>query len=546
MVAIRISRQSVEVASAADGQASARRIDIEVAASATEASSGAARVSRVAVEVLSAAPPRAASTRLDVEVAALAVEGSTGACLISRQSVEILSSPLRRASATRLDIEIAAQAAEPSAGAVGVSRQTIEALIARGAAGLVVPLPLAAGIEVFMHNWADAVQLTSSFTNDIVHSPTTGAESRLGLTEKPARSMRIRWQTDDVARLDRLYVMLRKLTNERIAVPLYCDQRELHTDHSSASTTVVFDTSKGRWFAGARVVVVRLSASGSYQSHSFHTITEVDSAFLVLDVALGTDAPAGSVILPMMDCEVVMSAELKKATARNSMLTLEVSEVPGPSALPPTKADTPTGAQTFEGVPIFDMEPNWQSGIVKGRSRQGRIYQQGLGVVVNAHAERSRDRVAFDLLGKRDDIWRAVEFFDTRRGSLRSFWAIDHEQIWTVAQIDAGGGFVGISALGDFDDFKAELEGGWLGLVMRDGTVYVRDVPTVQEILTVYRCTLGTALPAGLSASDVVRVARGRRVRYAKDEQVEEWFHTGVMGLRVEFIEVLEESQVDL
>lgn len=546
MVETRISRQAVEVASAANGQASVTRIDVEAAASAAEASSGAARVSRMAVEVLSAKPPAASVTRLDVEVAAFATAPGTDSSLISRQSVEILSTARREAAVTRLDIEVAGLATVPSSGSALISRQSLEMLTRRGAAGTVSPLPLATGIEVFLHNWASEVRLNTSYVNDIAYSPSTGAETRLGLSEKPERSMRLMWQTDDRARLDRLYVMLRKFTDERVAVPLYCDQRELPNAVPSSATTVFFDTSKGRWFAGARVVIVQLDGRRDYVTHSFHIIESMENDRINLTAALGVDVPANSIIMPMMDCEIVLEASLEKATARNSILTLEVVEVAGPSALPPTKADIPSGAQTFAGKPIFEIEPNWVRGINKGRSRQGRIRRQGVSNVVEKHATRSREVVSMDLLGKREDIWRAVQFFDTRRGSLRTFWAIDHEQIWEVAQIDAGGVFVGITAFGNFDDFKAELEGGWLGLVMRDGTVYVRDVPTVQNILGVYRVTLGTLLPASLSTSDVVRVARGRSVRYARDEQEERWFHTGVMGLKVEFIETLEEKQVDI
>jgi len=372
----------------------------------------------------------------------------------------------------------------------------------------------------------------------------TGAESRRGLVLKPDRTMRLVWQMDDDERLDRLYVMLRKLTDERLAIPLYCDQRELDAAYTSADDTVFFDTTKGRWAFGARVVIVQFDYAGQYDSHSFHIIDDMEDDRLVFDATLGVNVAAQSIILPMMDCEVELEAEIVHATGKNAKVTLEVSEVQGASALPPVKADFPSDAQVFDDAPIFDIDPDWSQGIKKGRKRAGKSYSQGRGQRVLTEGDRSREMHDIVLVGDREEMWRVIEFFDTRRGMLRSFWFTDFEFIWNTAEIDASGNFIGVSELGDLDDFKAELEGEWIGLVMADGSVYVREVTTVQQVLTVYRCTVTPALPAGLDASDAVRVARARRTRFASDEMDEVWKHTGLMKTRLRFIEVLEEKDV--
>lgn len=558
MVAVRISRESIEVGAEAPATAGVTRLDAEVAVLAKEASTDRARVSRVSIEVLARNPPVASVTRLDAEVAVLAKEASTGRALVSRESIEVGARVIKRASVTRLDSEVAILAKEASTDDVRITRISWEALAHRSASGLIEPLDLADGIEVFLHNWVDEAVLSTRYMTDISVSPTSGAESRRGLMLKPERTMTLLWQihandNTQLNRLDRLLVMLRKLTDERIAVPLYMDQRELAAAYSLSDSTVFFNTSQGRWFTGARVVIVQLNWQGGYGSHSFHIVESMQDDRLDFVDPIGVNVVAGSLIIPMIDCEVILEAKAKYATARNVAIKLELMEVAGASQLPPVRSDNPSGTPTHDDVPIFDYDPDWVGGIEKGRVRDGQKYQQGITSNVYRAATRSKEWHKLDLTGlracsstPRDDIWRVVEFFDTRRGRLRSFWHIDQEQLWTVEGIDAGGGFVGISEFGDFADFEAELEGGWVGLVMADGTFYVREAVTVQQVLTVYRITVDPPLPPGLDASDVVRVARARRSRFDKDELEEHWKHTGFMSTNVEIIETLAENEVDI
>ena len=111
---------------------------------------------------------------------------------------------------------------------------------------------------------------------------------------------------------------------------------------------------------------------------------------------LGVDIAAGSYIFPVIDCEVALDPEISYSTARGARLKLEVREISGNSQLPALKSDTPTGASTFDGLPIFNFEPDWAKGIKKGRSRQGKLVPLGL-VMVNAcaFADQADDNLGF-------------------------------------------------------------------------------------------------------------------------------------------------------
>lgn len=554
MVAVRHTRQSTETVVLTGEPAGATRVDFEVAGLSAEATNGAAVISRQTVEVVARRNTEAAVTRADLEVAGLAAgANTTDAALVSRQTVEVAISIPSGPTVTRADFEVAGLASAPNTtDSVLVSRQTLEAALRRGSAGPVMPITLGADNELFLHDWADEVELSSSYSTDVSMSPTTGAESRRGLIFKPLRSMKLTWlqsseefDASDASRLDRLYVFLRRLTDQECAIPLYPDVRQLDAAYLSTDTTIFFDTTRGRWFEGARVAVVRLDISGHYESHSLHFIDTVQSDRLVLDSQLGSATRAGwALVLPMIDCHIVMDAQMELPTGCLGAVSLTVEEIAGPSQLPPSKADLPSGAQTHLDIPILDVTPDWSGSVRSGRSRAGLSFNSGRARGVAPYAARSRERHELEFTNERPDFWKLVEFFDTRRGRLRSFWHIDHQQLWTVSGLSTN--FIDVAPFGDFADFAEELEGGQVGLEMADGTYYVRDAVTVQDVATNYRITVSPVLPSGLSAADVVRVARARRVRFDSDEMVERWTTAGLASTRFRIIEVLEEGVVNL
>jgi len=143
---------------------------------------------------------------------------------------------------------------------------------------------------------------------------------------------------------------------------------------------------------------------------------------------------------------------------------------------------------------------------------------------------------------EQEEALNTVDFFQSRRGRTKSFFLIDQEQLWTATA--AGGSvFVDIDPLGDFDNFSEELD--YLGIVLQDGTSYVREVVTIQAILGIWRLTLAEALPA-FALSQIRRLTRARIVRFDSDAMREVWLTDNVMNTNLGFIECLEEKDVEL
>lgn len=548
MVEVRISREALEALAAEPLTGGVTRLDVQAAGLADGTDE--VQASRVAIEVLAAEPLTGGVSRLDVQAAGLA--DATIEVQASRVAVEVLGMVALGGGVTRLDVQAAGLA--DAATEVQITRIAGEALARQGSAGPVSPLALGDDAHIFLHNWVKAAELTTSFRNDISRSPVTGAESRLGLSIKPYRTMKLQWQVcpqpgpgqvQSLVELERLEVLLRRLTNARFQVPIYKDQAILGAGYTSVDTTILLDTSVRRFFPGARVAIVQLDACNQVTSFSFHIIDVMTSASLTFDAQLGITVPAGSYVFPMMDCEVLLDVQANYTTSRVPTVTLTVAEAPGDSQLPPLKSDTPTGAEQYAEAgeplrPIWFEEPNWLRGIKKGRSRQGTRTRGGRADFVNVEATRSRQTHSYQLQGKRAEMWNALVFFETRRGSLRAFWHIDQDQYLEAVDIDASGTFVGVSKIGDVADFTEEMD--FVGIVMDDGKVFVRKVVTIQEILTVFRMTLDQSIDLNLDPADVARVARARLTRYKTDSITERWTHTGLMTMSVQFIEVLDEG----
>ena len=544
MVEVRASRLVAEVL-ADEGEVQAvNRVDAHILALGDNASE--VQVSRVVAEVLAAEPAISATSRVDAHI--LALGDNPSEVLVSRIVAEVLASPDASSATSRVDTHILALGDNPAE--VQVSRIVAECLARQGSAGPVTPLALADDAWIFLHNWATKARMSTSFRTDVVTSPDSGAESRRGLNVKPFRTLDLEWTICDsettsgvgsLEELERLEVFLRRMTDQRFQVPIYMDQQELAASYVAADDTIFITTDEGRFFPGARVAIVQLDACNQPVSFSFHIIDDMENDRLTFDTTLGVDIAAGSYVFPIMDCEVSLEVEALYETARVPSVKMTVSEAPGASQLPPLKSDTPSGAETYLDRPIWFEEPDWTRGISKGRSRHGSRNSEGRADFVSVEGDRSRQTHRFQINGTRSDMWQALEFFETRRGRLRSFWHVDQDQYFELVGIDAAGADVSISANNlDLADTVEEFD--YLGLVMSDGKVYVRDVTNLLSILTVFQISLGDNLPAGLQVADVHRVARARLTRFAKDEFVETWEHTGYMSAGINIIEVLNEQ----
>lgn len=539
MVQVNVTRLGAEILGETVAQAKVTKQGVEAGI----AGSGAAaqvNVSRFGVEVLMKGPVRAKVTKVGVE-AGVAGVGAAAQVNVSRLGFEVLISLRKKAKVTKQGVE-AAIAALGAASQVNVSRLGAEILSRRGF-GSVVPLALVAGLEHFLHNWADVVVMENAFSTDISTSASSGAEDRRGLHLKPQRILSLTWTSGSRATLERMAAMLRTLTESHLQIPLYQDQTDVETTALFNQPVLALDTTRARFFAGGRVAVVHLDAELRPSSVEYYEILERTSSSLKFTTNLSVDIEAGCVVFPLIDVDIVLEPNITWVTGRVASISLTVEEKIGASQLPPLQVDNPDGFPIYQNTTCFCYEPDWVDSVTQGYSRHGSKYTRGRAPVTYIASDRARGTQEFRLSGDRAMGWQVIRFFETRRGRLRSFFQMDQDDLLSFHAIS--GVFIDVDKLGVYSDFLVALDDGYVGVQLADGSVVIREVVTVQDLPSSWRITVADAFPA-IALADVVRFARARKVRCVNDVLTERWTNTNHFSTTWSTIETLNEGEFTL
>lgn len=544
MVATRISRFAIEVLADAPSEAALHRQSAEVVVAEGDADTGLLLISRFAVEVMGDTPQIAALHRQSAEVVAEeAAADSSASMKVARFAIEALADTPDYVSLHRQSAEIAVVASEADASAaMKIVRFAIEVL--GDVQPTVTARDLPIGLELPLHDWSVPFEVETSFRTDIQMAETV-AEKRRGLSDKPYRLLKARWLAGNRAEADRAIRMIRKATAVEGGAALYADQVTLDvTVGSVPSTTIYVDTTERRFYIGGHVALVEVDRHGHATGEvEFRKIEERYSDRLVLDSGVSSMTAGLWLVMPVVNIDRVFNPSWALNTDRILNTTPGVIETFGKSALPPADSGLPYGFSEVDGLPIWDIEPDWSEAPTGGYKLEGDFEDSGRSQIAVALGDRARALSDGSYLMRRADWWRALRFHNSRRGELLPFLKLDQESIFDVVSIDPSGLFVSIDPFGDVDDFSAELT--YLGLVMSDGRYLVREVVTVQDIFGVWRVTLATALPSSLDAADVVRVAPARVVRFAEGAMKESWITTDIVKVSgLSTIELLREGDV--
>lgn len=541
MVRVNLSRESYEAVAEAGVAISVTRQNAEVLAPIDQSSAVRTNLSRISFECITQTARKVAVTRQNAEVMSTMDQSSAERVNFTRISFESIVALIKRIAITRQSVEVMAPMDQDSPEQVKLTRMSFEVLSRKGP-NPVVPLALADGVDLFMHNWSDQSTLETSWLTDVQQSANDGAEERRGLSLKPIRTLNLLWSIEGKSEADRMLVLLRKIAQQRFQIPLYMDQSPLTAAASSGTSTLTLDTSKARFFIGARIVIVRRSNGAAPATYQYNTIGAVSLGSITTGTPLSANVAVNDIVLPMIDCEIMLSPKMKYDMAYGAQIKMAVTEVAGASQLPAHSSDNPLGFELYRGMPIFNIEPNWLTGLDVGIMRQGERYKAGRTDNTYVAAERGRLTSSYFLTMERDEMaWNVVEFFDTRRGRLRSFWLVDQDQIHEAVACSTS--FLDIDPFGDFTNFQEETE--FIALVMNDGTTIIREAVNIDAVLGVWRITPEVDWPV-IDIADIRRIARARIVRFDSDSMQETWMTDNVMTTRLDFIECLEEKDVEL
>lgn len=472
---------------------------------------------------------------------------------IGKQSFEVLASTQERCQTTRFVAEVLHdQQADPDAD-LQIGNMGIEAL-AHSSTPL-TPCSLPAFWEFFSHNFATVLRLETQCRTAITRGADSLSENRTQIFQRPRRTISVRWSEKgsvSQANLMRLMQVIRSDKTNNWVVPLYCDAGVVSVPALTGETILEGQFERRRFFLNGLVAVVKTRGpAGEVQDeegnlvgvHITTLLDQPDTNKIQLTDPLPFNVSAQTTcVMPLICVYPRMQDTIQQHTAKVWDTTMEFEERGGPTAIPFMTTDLPAGFDVYRGRPILRPRHDYTNPLNIEIFQEGEQVDQGRGIATYPRGASQRVKHRIRMIEERDPGWDYIQFFESRRGRFRSFWMIDQEALFSIADLETN--FIDVVKLGDFSEFEKDTE--YFGFMMKDGTCYVREISTIQDLPTDWRLTVVEALPAGLNFQDVCLAGRARPTRMLEDTLLEEWFHNNAVRFEVSTLSLLKEETITL
>ena len=405
---------------------------------------------------------------------------------------------------------------------------------------LPTPLP-----NFLFGNWRTQIQMDTSFITDITNADSL-AEARRGLLVRPRRTIRYTLTGMNQEQSTKIEQDLLRHANDIVPVPLFQDQAILTGDTEAATDKIPVDTTHGRWFVGARIVILKGSVNDGISAVQYVTIAIIDPAFIEVSESLGDgEYVAGDLVIPTIDAQISTETQrVKVHTDFHGEVKFKAVEVTGVSALPRLSITVPTEFPLFAiGVggddrPIFDIPVNYAQSVSSSIRRDGNKFSSGRGVIVFTKGDRPRGTFDFSILSEPDEAFQFLKFFDWAQGQLQQFWFANHLSLFDVVQLTPE--FV-ISPVGRIENLQDFLE--FFFIKQPNNSPGIGIILVVSVVGLGWRIVFSNSIPIDFN-EPVTRATSAHKVRFSSDKITEKWTTDELMGIKLRFKEVLEEKSI--
>lgn len=426
------------------------------------------------------------------------------------------------------------------------------------------PAALWALADAMRHEWSAPTTLTHAWRTQIFEAA-SGAEARRALWARPRRSVEYRTgslHSEDVAAL--LASVLRA-GHAMTPAPLWSEKTAMTAPGFPMGSYYALPcpTADRLFFAGQRVIV-REPQRGAYAGSRAFLGTIIAGGVLANEIRIAEDPaddfPALSEVIPVIEAEAALPRQWLTETGRHGLTMVEAIEASAngvASGLPALLADgtAPSGAPTFEGLPVFDIEPEPGPSILARRSLRREDVGPGGAVLFSGQRARLSWQLSF-VFHTRSAARRLLQWFDGRRGRLRPFWFIPPSTDLVPFRDNAtfgGSTYIDVERVRRDDRLAQIPDAGSLLCIVRvvDGApayVFARVLSTEAFLVsgrTMERLNLDVTVPS-MATTSVIRVAWARRARFDDDELTERWITTRHCTVRLRVTELEREQTVEV
>lgn len=276
----------------------------------------------------------------------------------------------------------------------------------------------------FRVNWAEPVQVETTYRTSISASARGASEERVALASRPSRACGYEALLKGPSSTNRVREFLDARARAFGWVPLGADETYLQHAVASGDTLLPCEHAFRRFHLGGRAIIV--SRDGKHSTEV--QVSSLSIPGIGISAPLGVDFPKGSLVYPAMWCKPQMTSEEELITDDLSKVSVSGEELEGPRSIP-------TSASPGPEVPMLPMGHNWRESLTVSMSPYGRSSQSGNSEVFQIGSDHSPMQMEFSVLARRQAWWTYLQFFDSIRGRTFPFWLPDPVTRWRVSLV---------------------------------------------------------------------------------------------------------------
>lgn len=384
------------------------------------------------------------------------------------------------------------------------------------------------------HDWAPGIITRTLFASDVVSSK-TDSEQRRSLQGRPTHHVEATLRSIKPEFVLQLQSMLSRMGKAASLVPLFSDQSEFT---ALASTTFIpCDTRYRRFFVDARAVIINPYT----KEFEVVQISSKTNTQLNLYTSLSRSYPSYCIVVPLIEASLFLASNGSIRTDSVVESSFEALELPGKWCMDPLVGANaiPSGFSSYSGYPILAIEPDYGKTGTFRLTRSGEYSDSGISQVATLYGSKSRmSRTIPMTLWRREDAWKIIELFHSRRGRTFPFWVPSPTSDYTL--VSASGTSVVVKANGPEIDWLDRLH---MSFFRKDGTVEVRKILAAIRNDDEDSITLDSALTG---TSPIIRCGVAHLMRFSSDELEERWITDRVCEIELSVEETANEKTITI
>jgi hypothetical protein len=393
-------------------------------------------------------------------------------------------------------------------------------------------------------DWSDGVRVSTSWDTAILANQDDG-EARRARIGRPTRLVQASVLSYNRDNLSKLLGLIQRSGYSRFLSPLYPDQVRPDQPYSSVtfSVDVVEDLDFYR-FAAGQFVVFYNPGDGEFLIERVASIPNNHRLSFSPAVEMVGGIDQNTIILPMIQSRLLLSSKAEALTDRVARARIEGQELPGKWALPPaaTPNTVPSGFSTYNGLPVLEIGPNFNSDVEISYTRTGRYSPVGVTQVASVYGERMRQARKFSMLFKeRADYWKILSLFDSRAGRTYSWWLPSFTDEYEITEFTANG--CKVKSFGPIEDWDVRP---YISITLLDGSVEIREIQTVTTNNVVDTLVFADGAFTETDLAEVARSGFAQNVRFETDEIQENWLTDLSVEVEIRTVEVIAEKTLVL